>query len=173
MYRDSSWDPRPTRGSARLWLQYLITTVYAPVHWAVFTVLLLTVIALGFVLEIISWIPGVESGLLKLIDLLFKVCPPWPSWFVTLPELRHEGDTAFYRERVERHLTNSRRAADPKTRELDVPLRKFRAVGAGYVAQAAAARGWEPHPDTPYNPLREVKLLRPPQNARDTAQVAG
>ncbi|WP_327357087.1 hypothetical protein [Streptomyces sp. NBC_01304] len=173
MYRDPSWDPLPVRGPGRLWLQFLLTTVYAPVHWALFTVLLLAVVALGFVLELISWIPGVEAGLMKLIDLLFKVCPPWPRWFVTLPELRHEGDTAFYRARVDHRLTASKQAADPKTREIDVPLRKYRAVGAGYVAHAAAAHGWELHPDTPYDIRREVKLLRPPQCARQPVQGAG
>jgi hypothetical protein len=172
MFRDTSWDPSPVRGPLRLTVQFLLTVVYAPLHWTFCLVLALTLTVVGMFLEVLSWIPAVESGLLKLMDAVFGVVPLWPLWFVTLPELRHEGDMDFYRARVERQLTAPLRAAKPP-RELEVPRRKYRALGAGYVAQAAPVHGWELHPDTPFDPWREVKLLRPPVLAGAAPGVPG
>ncbi|MFI6638892.1 hypothetical protein [Streptomyces sp. NPDC050504] len=161
MHRDASWDPPPVRGSARLTAQFLLTVVYAPVHWVLCAALALVVIACGVVLELISWIPGVEAGLKKLVDVVFGVVPFWPRWFVTLPELRHEGDTDFYRARVHHELSGSGRPVNTRTRALSLPLRKYRAVGAGYVVRTAPAHNWTPDPGNAYDPRREVELLRP------------
>ncbi|MFF0742911.1 hypothetical protein ACFYVL_21185 [Streptomyces sp. NPDC004111] len=161
MHRDTSWDPSPVRGTVQLTAQFLLTVVYAPFHWALCLVLVLGIVVVGMFLEIISWIPGVETGFMKLIDAVFTVVPMWPLWFVTLPELRHEGDEEFYRERVERQLTRHLRAKAPQ-RTLHVGRRKYRALGAGYVVEAAGRHGWELSPGARSDPWREVELVRPP-----------
>lgn len=158
MHRDSSWDPLPVRGTAQLTCQFLLTTVYAPVHWVLCTAFTLVYLVFGYVLELISWIPGVESGYMKLADLVYgRILPWWPRWFVSLPELRHEGDVAFYQARVEAKL--ARWSDNWKYPHTEIPLRGYRAVGAGYVAERASEFGWR-LTDGRQQPAAEVKLTR-------------
>ncbi|CAM5480158.1 hypothetical protein STENM223S_01373 [Streptomyces tendae] len=68
---------------------------------------------------------------------------------MTWPELRHEGDTAYYRARVEKVVGRwTERASAPhepgKARppvECDIPRRDYRGVGGRYVAEVALAQG--------------------------------
>ncbi|WP_336052223.1 hypothetical protein [Streptomyces sp. CA2R101] len=158
MHHDPSWEPLPVRGTFRLTCQFLLTIVYAPVHWILCTALSLALIALGFALELVSWLPGVETGYKKLFDIVFAVFPWSPRWFVTLPELRHEGDTAFYQARVEAAL--SRWSDNWKWPHTTLPVRTYRAVGAAYVAQRAGEFGWRLQDPADQRPLSVVKLSR-------------
>ncbi|WP_369173320.1 hypothetical protein AB5J49_37640 [Streptomyces sp. R28] len=157
MHRDPSWDPLPTRGTTRLTCQFLLTTVYAPVHWMLCTALLLALLAFGLVIELLSLIPGVERGYEKFIDAVFRVFPWWPLWFVTLPELRHEGDVAFYQARVEAKLAKLVKWKQPQA---TIPLRTYRAVGAGYVAQRLGQYGWRLQDQVSQRPLTGLQLSR-------------
>lgn len=158
MHRDPSWDPLPVRGTARLTLQFLLTTVYAPVHWLLCTTFTLAFLALAVPLELIGWIPGVEAGYGKLFDALYRVFPWWPRWFVTLPELRHEGDAAFYQARLEAKL--ARWAVKWKQPQAELPVRTYRAVGAGYAAQRLGEYGWGLQDPASQRPLTGLKLTR-------------
>ncbi|MFJ8540010.1 hypothetical protein [Streptomyces sp. NPDC093591] len=157
MHRDPSWDPLPVRGTTRLTCQFLLTTVYAPVHWLLCTALALALLAFAFVIELLSLIPGVEQGYERFIDAVFRVFPWWPRWFVTLPELRHEGDVAFYQARVEAKLTKSVKWKQPQAK---IPLRSYRAVGAGYVAQRLGEYGWQLQDPAFQEPSRGLRLTR-------------
>lgn len=157
MYRDPSWDPLPVRGTAQLTCQFLLTTVYAPVHWLLCAVLFLVLLAFGFVIELLSLIPGVEKGYLKLMDSVFRVFPIWPRWFVTLPELRHEGDAAFYQARLEAKLAKF--SADKNQLDMELPVCKYRAVGAGYAAQRSGEYGWALK-EVRQRPSTELRLVR-------------
>ncbi|MFI6012066.1 hypothetical protein ACIBAG_25155 [Streptomyces sp. NPDC051243] len=157
MHRDPSWDPLPVRGTARLTCQFLLTTVYAPVHWILWAALFLVLIAFAFVIEVLSLIPGVEKGYDKLMDTVLRVVPFWPRWFVTLPELRHEGDAAFYRARLEAVL--AKWSANKIQRDMDLGVRKYRAVGAGHAAQRSAEYGWALK-EVRQRPTTELRLAR-------------
>ncbi|MGW6903575.1 hypothetical protein [Streptomyces sp. NPDC054940] len=157
MHRDPSWEPLPVRGTTRLTCQFLLTMVYAPVHWLLCLALFLVLLAFGFVIELLSLIPGVEKGYLKLMDSVFRVIPIWPRWFVTLPELGHEGDAAFYQARLEAKLTKF--SADPNQRDMDIPVRKYRAVGAGHAAQRSGEYGWTLQ-EVRQRPSTELRLVR-------------
>lgn len=158
MHRDPSWDPLPVRGTTQLTCQFLLTMVYAPVHWILWTALTLALLAFGYVIELLSLIPGVEKGYVKLLDAVFRVFPWWPRWFVTLPEFRHEGDVAFYQARVEAKL--GRWSAKSKQSDAEFPVRAYRAVGAGYVAQRAGEYGWRVEDPAHQRPLVALKLSR-------------
>lgn len=86
-----------------------------------------------------------------------------PDWCVTWPELRHEGDTAYYyRARVDTFLDRwtalaSARPEPKKQRppvECRLPWRNYRGVGGDHVVTAAAARGWELRPSEPDEAIR-------------------
>ncbi|MDO0910698.1 hypothetical protein QQM39_07495 [Streptomyces sp. DT2A-34] len=49
----------------------------------------------------------------------------WPRWFMTLPELRHEGDVAFYRARVE--AKPAKWSVKWKPPQAELPVRTYRA----------------------------------------------
>ncbi|MFD5663864.1 hypothetical protein ACFWIK_02975 [Streptomyces anthocyanicus] len=102
---------------------------------------------------------------------------------MTWPELRHEGDTAHYRARVDKVVGNwTERASAPrepkKARppvECEIPRRVYRGVGGRYVAEVALAQGWELRPT---DVRKEVRLwwsaASHPQDASvaDTAREA-
>lgn len=157
MHRDPSWDPLPIRSTTQLTCRFLLTIVYAPVHWLLWFALMAVFLAFGLVVELLSLIPGVEKGYLKLMDVVFGVFAFWPRWFVTLPELRHEGDGAFYQARLEAKLAKF--SANPNQLEMDIPLRKYRALGAGHAAQRSGAYGWTLQ-EVRQRPLTELKLAR-------------
>lgn len=86
-----------------------------------------------------------------------------PSWCVSWPELRHEGDTEYYRTRVDTVVARwTARASAPleprKPRspaECAIPLRDYRGVGGRYVAEVALAQGWVLRPT---DVRKEVRL---------------
>ncbi|HSA52921.1 MAG TPA: hypothetical protein VLH10_22780, partial [Yinghuangia sp.] len=85
-----------------LLLRLVATVVYFPVHAAFVAVCFAVFLAFTLFAELLSWIPGVERAWDKTADACLNAIPMWPRWFVTVPELRHEGDAAFYRARLQR-----------------------------------------------------------------------
>ncbi|MFJ9672228.1 hypothetical protein ACIRP5_15695 [Streptomyces sp. NPDC101221] len=73
---------------------------------------------------------------------------------MTWPALRHEGDTAYYRARVEKAVGEwTERASAPREPKkarppagCGTPLRDRRGVGGRHVAEVALAQGWELRP---------------------------
>ncbi|MFD9906723.1 hypothetical protein [Streptomyces sp. NPDC059063] len=168
-YQDSSfvyagperWHAEPVRPAWRLVLLFLVTVVVLPVWWALLLALALALIVVAMFAEILTVIPGFESGAERFMDATIGRIPVWPRWWVTWPELRHEGDADFYRARVDAYLDKwTKKASAPRkkgvsrTTECEVPLRKYRGVGGEYVVQAASARGWELRPSDPRDEIR-------------------
>ncbi|MEU1667751.1 hypothetical protein ABZ547_30100 [Streptomyces sparsogenes] len=170
MYRDESWGPLPARPMALLVPLFLLTVVVLPVWWLLLLAVFLVFLGVAVVGEVLSLVPGFEKGFFKLIDWFGDRVEIWPRWCVTLPELLHEGDAAFYRARVDKKLgawtrkEEEARAARkaPPPGPHDIPLRDFRGVGAGHVVQAARELGWELSHDRPTDPERVVRLRRLP-----------
>ncbi|MGA4842792.1 hypothetical protein [Streptomyces sp. G45] len=155
------WHAEPVRPAARLVPLFLLTLVVLSLWWALLLALFAVLIVVAMFAEIFTVIPGFERGAERVMDAVIGRIAIWPRWTVTWPELRHEGDTAFYGARVDACLDRwTKRAAAPRkkgtspTTECEVPLRTYRGVGGRYVVEAAAARGWELRPSDPREEIR-------------------
>ncbi|WP_053048727.1 hypothetical protein [Streptomyces antioxidans] len=170
MHHDDSWGPLPPRSTFSLLTRFVLTVLLLPLWWALIVVLFLCFIPVVIVAEIFTVIPGFEKGFAGLVDKFGGGVKAWPAWCVTLPELRHEGDAAFYRARVDKRIDSwtAKELAAQKAEKApppgphDIPVRAYRGVGAGHVVEAARARGWELSHDRPSDPLRVVRLRRLP-----------
>ncbi|MEV6133321.1 hypothetical protein AB0M05_42085 [Streptomyces violaceusniger] len=173
VHHDAPWGPLAPRSAFWLLIRFVLTVLLLPLWWALIVVIFLGFIAFGIVAELLTVIPGFEKGFLGLIDKFGDSVAVWPAWCVTLPELRHEGDAAYYRARVDKRIAvwTSKELAAQKAKKApppgphDVAVREYRGVGAGYVIEAARARGWELSHDRPSDPLRVVRLRRLPVTA--------
>ncbi|MFF9893954.1 hypothetical protein [Streptomyces longispororuber] len=157
------WGAEPVRPTWQLVLRFLVTVIVLPVWWVLLFCLAAVLVVVAMFAEILTVIPGFERGFERVLDAAIGRVAVWPRWTVTWPELRHEGDAAFYRARVDAYLdTWTRRAsarrksgAPSTVRTCEVPLRKYRGVGGGYVVAAATPRGWRPLPS---DPAKEICL---------------
>lgn len=170
-YQDSSfvyqgqreWLAEPTRPPWQLWPRFVLTVLILPVWWLLLVVVALATIVVAMFAEILTIIPGFERGADRAMDAVLSKISLWPRWSVTWSELRHEGDAAFYRARVDEYLDKlTKRASAPKVPkkpappvECEVPWRTYRGVGGAYVVEAAALRGWELRPS---DPAAEIRL---------------
>ncbi|MEV0181598.1 hypothetical protein AB0I54_20190 [Streptomyces sp. NPDC050625] len=101
--------------------------------------------------EVIAAFSDSERWFSRFMDRVLERTMRLPSWCVTWPELRHEGDSDYYRARVDRcvsHWTElASKPVEPKKPrppvECEIPLRDYRGVGGRYVAEVALAQGWE------------------------------
>ncbi|MFD3484011.1 hypothetical protein [Streptomyces sp. NPDC058665] len=114
--------------------------------------------------------PGAEKGFLKGLGRLGDRVTLWPRWFVSWPELRHESDADFYRARADEAVAKHTTAATTPLKNGGVPpwtcvipVRKYRAVGAGYVLRTAEARGWALRHDEWSDLPDELRLRRVPE----------
>ncbi|MFI0778489.1 hypothetical protein [Streptomyces sp. NPDC021212] len=171
MHHDDSWGPPPPRPAFALWLRFGLSMLFLPLWWLLLAVIALAVIAFSIVGEILTVIPGFEKGFLKTMDWFMDRVPVWPAWCVTWPELRHEGDADYYRARAQGKvagLTRKQLAAReagkaPPPGPYDIPVRDYRAAGAGHVVDVARSQGWELSHDRPSDPARIVRLRRLPE----------
>lgn len=164
-YEDpATWGPEPVRSRRRLTVRFLATVLCFPVLCVLGLVTLLVFIALGLLTEVIAAVSTrYERGFLAMMDVALDRIRRLGSWFVTWPELRHEGDTAYYRARVEKAVARwTARASAPHRPntarppvECAIPLSVYRGVGGWYVAQVALAQGWELRPT---DVRKEVRL---------------
>ncbi|MFD3840588.1 hypothetical protein ACFWWC_30670 [Streptomyces sp. NPDC058642] len=155
VYQDpATWTPEPVRPRGLLSVRFIATVLLLPVLWVFWTVVILVTIAVGMVTEVIVMLSNsYENGLFKLLDRALARMR-LPSWGVTWPELRHEGDTAYYRARVEKVVGNwTAMALAPRDLkkhrrlvECEIPLRDYRGAGGRYVAEVALSQGWELRP---------------------------
>ncbi|MGK5543852.1 hypothetical protein ACSNOH_03800 [Streptomyces sp. URMC 127] len=169
-YRDGSftyeeveqWVAEPVRRPWQLVLQFLATVVLLPLWWLLLLAAFAAVIVISLFAEILTVIPGFERNAERVMDAALSKIVVWPRWSVTWPELRHEGDTDFYRARVDAFLgSRTKRASADRQEgkpmppaECEVPLRTYRGVGGAYVVQAALSRGWELRPSDPQVEIR-------------------
>lgn len=152
--------PRPT---PVLVARHVATVLYFPLHVVVIFAVFAAYLAFTLCCELLSWIPKVETAWGKLSNRFLDALPLWPRWFVSYPELRHEGDAAFYRARLERTLGRWQRGAggnlDNKTHTLHV--HKYRALSADEALRTAAARGFRPYGADAVVPGRRIRFHRP------------
>jgi hypothetical protein len=163
-YEDpATWVPERIRPKGQLVVRFALTVLYTPVQIVMWIVALAAFLAVGLVTEIITvFSTSYEQGLFKAMDRVLDPLAKWPAWCVSWPELRHEGDVAYYRARVEkavgRWTTKASAPREPKKPrppvECAIPLRDYRGVGGSYVAQVALAQGWELRPTDVHKEVR-------------------
>ncbi|MBE8473263.1 hypothetical protein [Streptomyces justiciae] len=164
VYEDpATWTAEPVRPRGLLTARFIATVLVMPVLWVFWLAVILVTFAVGMVTEVIVvFSTSYENGLFNLLDRA-TARMRLPSWGVTWPELIHEGDTAYYKARVEREVRNWTTQAqfprDPKkfrrVMECEIPMRHYRGIGGWYVAQVALAQGWELRPT---DVRKEVRL---------------
>ncbi|KMS73250.1 membrane protein [Streptomyces viridochromogenes] len=164
-YEDPSrWMPEPVRPQGQLTLLFIASVVFFPVLVVVWLAAFAVLLAVGLLTEVIAaFSDRYEQGFLKLMDRTLDLLAGLASWCVTWPELRHEGDTAYYRARVDKVVARWTARASAPARpnrvkppvECAIRLRDYRGVGGGYVTEAARAQGWELRPT---DVRKEVRL---------------
>lgn len=164
-YEDPArWMPEPVRPRGKLTLLFIASVVFFPVLVVVYLAVFAALLAVAVLTEVIAaFSDRYERGFMKLMDRILDPLAGLARWCVTWPELRHEGDTAYYRARVDKVLARrtARASAPPRPNRAKPPvecvirLRDYRGVGGGYVAQAAHAQGWELRPS---DVRKEVRL---------------
>ncbi|MCF1598272.1 hypothetical protein [Streptomyces muensis] len=164
-YEDPSrWAPEQVRPRGQLTLLFIATVFFFPVLVVVWLAVFAVMLGVGLLTEVIAaFSDRYEQGYLKVMDWTMDRLWSTAGWCVTWPELRHEGDTEYYRARVDKVLARhtARASAPPRPNrakpspECAVRLRDYRGVGGGYVAEAARAQGWELRPT---DARKEVRL---------------
>lgn len=156
------WVAAPVRPRWQLMLGFVGMIAYIPV-WCVLAVVViagaLMVLILAEIVEAAS-----NSGGRKLAALSDRMLERLrlPGWCVTWPELRHEGDTAYHRARVDEVVGRwTARASAPREPnkplhpvECEIPWSIYRGVGGHYVVEIATAQGWELRPSKPQESVR-------------------
>ncbi|MEV0176420.1 hypothetical protein AB0I00_35570 [Streptomyces sp. NPDC050803] len=154
VYEDpATWTPEPVRARWKLALRFVGTVLFVPlfcVFW------LAAAVVLSVVDTVAEAVGATGTG------RAFARISHLPSWCVSWPELRYEGDTAYYKARVERVVGDwTAKALAPRNLkkyrrlvECEIPLRDYRGVGGWYVAEVAVAQGWELRPTDVRNEVR-------------------
>ncbi len=163
---DPTWGPIPVRPAALRWLLLLpLTLVFLPLWWVVWLLLALCLYGIAPVAELIVYlIPRAENGAIRMLDATLGRVPFIPLWCVTPVALVREGDTAYYRARVDRRIRKKTRRMDTSRirtdydRDLELGAHCFRGVGAGYVLRVASEQGWNLHPVLRSHPRRRLRL---------------
>ncbi|MFG2347226.1 hypothetical protein [Streptomyces phaeochromogenes] len=164
-YEDpAAWGPEPVRPKWQLRLRFVATVVCFPVLCAVGLAILLAFIAVALLTEVIAMFSArYERGFDEVMDSALTRIAGLGSWFVTWPELRHEGDTEYYRARVDKTVAHwtALASAPPEPKkakppvECEISVSVYRGVGGRYVAEVALAQGWELRPT---DVRKEVRL---------------
>ncbi|MGP4090384.1 hypothetical protein [Streptomyces sp. KR55] len=164
-YEDpTAWGPEPVRPRWQLTLRFIATVVCFPVLCVVGLATFVFFIALAFLTEVIAMFSSsYERGFGEVMDSALERVIRLGSWFVTWPQLRHEGDTEYYRAKVDKVVADwtARASVLPEPNkpkppvECEIALSVYRGVGARYVAEVALAQGWELRPT---DVRKEVRL---------------
>lgn len=178
-YEDpTTWQPEPVRPRWQLALRFAATVVCFPLLAALWLAAAAVLLVVGMFAEVITAVSDrFESGYMRFLDRTLGGIARLGSWFVTWPELRHEGDVAYYRARVERRVARwtARASAAPEPKkarppvECEIPLREYRGAGGAHVAEVALAQGWELRPT---DVRKEVRLWWSAASHVDEASTA-
>ncbi|MFC7263587.1 hypothetical protein [Streptomyces lutosisoli] len=165
VYEDpATWTPEPVRPKWQLVLRFIASVVYAPALCVVWVATALAFLAIGLLVEVIAaFSERVEHDFGEFMDRTLERLGDLATWCVWWPEVRHEGDTEYYRARVDKTVTRWTAAASAPRRpkkakppvECAIPLHVYRGVGGSYVAEVALAQGWELRPT---DARKEVRL---------------
>ncbi|AWW40283.1 membrane protein [Streptomyces sp. AS58] len=148
----ANWGPEPVRPRWLLTLRFVATVVCFPVLCVVGLATFLVFIVLALLTELIAMFSsGYERGFGDVMESALDRVVRLGSWFVGWRQLRHEGDTAHYRARVDKivaHWTALASAPPEPDKpeppvECEIPLSFYRGVGGRYVVETATAQGWE------------------------------
>ncbi|MGW0933046.1 hypothetical protein [Streptomyces sp. NPDC002644] len=161
---DPAWGPLPARPAVLRWLVLLpLTLLFLPVWWVVWLLLAFCLYCVAPFVELFVYlVPRAENGAVRMIDATLGRVPFVPLWCVTPVSLLREGDTEYYRARVDRRVEKATRRAEtssgfrPWDRELVLRARVFRGVGAGHVVRVASERNWTLQPRS--HPRRRLRL---------------
>ncbi|MFE9706590.1 hypothetical protein [Streptomyces sp. NPDC005930] len=164
-YEDpATWLPEPARPRWTLALKFVAGLLFFPLLCAFWLAVAAVLFVVGLFADAIAAVSeGFGRGYVKFTGDVLDGIARLGSWCVTWPELRHEGDAAYYRARVEKVVGRwTERASAPheprKARppvECEIPRRDYRGVGGRYVAEVALAQGWELRPT---DVRRQVRL---------------
>ncbi|MFI8489926.1 hypothetical protein [Streptomyces rubrogriseus] len=164
-YEDpAAWGPEPVRPRWSLALRFVATLLVAPLLCVLWPATAVVLFVVGLFADGIAAVSeGFGRGYVKFTGDVLDGIVRLGSWCVTWPELRHEGDAAYYRARVDKVVGNwTERASAPRERkkarppvECEIPRRVYRGVGGRYVAEVALAQGWELRPT---DVRKEVRL---------------
>ncbi|RZB20589.1 hypothetical protein StrepF001_05695 [Streptomyces sp. F001] len=164
-YEDpATWGPKPVRPRWQLVLRFIATVVCFPVLCVVGLATFVLFIALAFLTELIAMFSSrYERGFGEVMESALDRVVGLGSWFVTWPQLRHEGDTEYYRAKVDKVVADwtARASAPPEPDkaeppvECEIALSVYRGVGGRYLTEVALAQGWELRPS---DVRKEVRL---------------
>ncbi|MEV6757919.1 hypothetical protein [Streptomyces sp. NPDC051214] len=156
------WVAAPVRPRWQLVLGCVGMIAYIPV-WCVLAVVVTAGVIVVLLLAEIAEAASTSGGK-KLNALSDRMLGRLrlPGWCVTWPEMRHEGDTAYHRARVDEAVGRwTARASAPhepnkplRPVECEIPWSVYRGVGAHYVVETATAQGWELRPSDPRTSVR-------------------
>jgi hypothetical protein len=156
------WVAAPIRPRWQLVLGFVGMIAYIPVGCALAAVWIAGFILVLFLAEFVEAVS--DSGGRKLSALSDRLLARirLPGWCVTWPEMRHEGDTAYYRARVDKVVGRwTAQASAPRKpdkplwpTECEIPWSAYRGVGGHYVVETATAQGWELRPSEPRESVR-------------------
>ncbi|GAB2876425.1 hypothetical protein [Streptomyces mayteni] len=163
-YDEPAWGPLPVRSGALRWLVLLpLTLLLLPLWWVVWFLLAFCLYGVAMVVQLVVYVlPRFEDGAVRVLDATLGRMPFLPRWCVTPVALVREGDSAFYRARVDRLVERKTRLAGAPHgfahRDLELGVHYFRGAGAGYVIRVASERGWNLHPVLRSHPRRRLRL---------------
>lgn len=168
-YDGPEWGPRPPRSRAGLVTRFVLTVLYFPLHVVLWIVVAALFLVVAQVAELVcAVLPFLEKHADGLFDRWAERFPVRPRWWVSWPELRHEGDAAYAAERVERHLAKrteqARKTANVKE---SYGVHRYRAIGARAVLEIAWRYGWSVDEQKRNEPARRIHLLAPRTVPRD------
>ncbi|MFF2186268.1 hypothetical protein [Streptomyces sp. NPDC058155] len=163
---DPAWSPLPVRPAPLRWLLLLpLTLVFLPLWWAVWALLAFCFCGVAAVVQLIVYVvPRAEHGAIRVLDATLGRVPFLPLWCVTPVALTREGDTAYYRARVDRRVEKQTRRVETAQhnreyhRDLELGAHYFRGAGPGYVLRVATEQGWNLHPVLRSHPRRRLRL---------------
>ncbi|MYS89232.1 MULTISPECIES: hypothetical protein [Streptomyces] len=156
VYEDHwTWTARPVRPQWQLALRFAGSVVWFPVVCALGLGVAAAFLVVGMFAEVITAFSSkLENRYLNAMGGALDRVGRLASWCVSWPELRHEGDSEYYKARVDKAVGKWTALASapvephkPKPPvECAIPLRAYRGVGGWYVAEVALAQGWELRP---------------------------
>ncbi|MFG3246079.1 hypothetical protein [Streptomyces sp. NPDC048187] len=164
-YEDpATWLPEPARPRWTLALRFVATLLFFPLLCAFWLAVAAVLFVVGLFADAIAAVSeSFGRGYMRFMDDVLDDIARLGRWCVTWPELRHEGDAAYYRARVEKVVGRwtERACAPPEPKkarppvECEISRRDYRGVGGRYVAEVALAQGWELRPT---DVRKEVRL---------------
>ncbi|WP_052847311.1 hypothetical protein [Streptomyces avicenniae] len=162
-FEDPAWGPLPVRSAALRWLLLLpLTVLVLPLWWVVWILFALCMYGMASVVQLVVYmLPRTENGAIRMLDATLGRVPFIPRWCVTPVALVREGDTAYYRARIDRLVSRKTRLVETShglQRDLELGVHRYRGAGAGYVMHVASAQGWNLHPVLRSHPRRRLRL---------------